>query len=380
MKKVISILVLNGFTHDNRVLNENLSLLKNGYKSVVVAQYDEKIPQHEFISGIEVFRLKLLTKNWPKNIFFKIIKYLEFIVRFLLQFNDADVYHCNDIEALPLGFLVKLLFNTSVKIVYDAHEYEIERSDIGKSIRPVFHLIEGILIKHADLVINVSNSIAGEYERLYKIDKPKLVLNCPRYKPIEKKNLLREELGISNDQKIFLYQGALSSVRGLKKLLTCFSNMEKNKNVVVFMGYGPMEDEIKKCKSKNVYYHEAVSPQYLLDYTSSADYGIFICDNICKSYYYCLPNKLFEYLHAGLPVIVSDLYELGDFVERNKVGLVCRDTSVKSIQKAIEDVLLLNYNELSNNALAISKKFCWEKQEKILISEYANLFKNGITK
>ena len=114
MKKVISILVLNSFTHDNRVLNENLSLLNNGYKSIVVAQYDEKLPQHEFISGIEVFRLKLLTKNWPKNLFFKIIKYLEFVVRFLCRFRDADIYLCNDIEALPLGFLVKLLFNTSV--------------------------------------------------------------------------------------------------------------------------------------------------------------------------------------------------------------------------------------------------------------------------
>ena len=380
MKKVVSVLVLNNFTHDNRVLNENLSLLKNGYKSVVVAQYDEKLPQHEFISGIEVFRIKLLTKSWPKNIFFKIIKYLEFIVRFLLQFNDADIYHCNDLEALPLGFLVKFLFNRQAKIVYDAHEYEIEQSVINKYQRLFFHFLEGSLIKHADLVITVSNPIAREYERLYKINRPKLVLNCPRYNPIEKKNMLREELGIRDDQKIFLYQGALSSLRGLRELLVCFSKMNDDKNVVVFMGYGPMEDEINNCKSKNVFYHKAVSPQKLLGYTSSADYGVFVCGNICKNFYYCLPNKLFEYLHAGLPVIVSDLYELGDFVERNKVGLVCRDTSVKSIQNAIEDVLLLNYNELSNNALAISKKFCWENQEKILISEYANLFKNGITK
>lgn len=373
MKKVISILVLNSFTHDNRVLNENLSLLNNGYKSVVVAQYNEKLPQHEFISGIEVFRLKLLTKNWPKNLFFKIIKYLEFMLRFLQMFNDADIYHCNDIEALPLGFFVKFLFNRKAKIVYDAHEYEIERSDISRSVRPVFHFIEGVLIKHADLVINVSNSIADEYERLYKIDKPKLVLNCPKYKPLNKTNLLREELGIRNDQKIFLYQGALSSIRGLKKLLTCFSDIKDDKNVVVFMGYGSLEDEIKNCKSRNVYFHEAVSPQYLLDYTSSADYGVFICDSICKSYYYCLPNKLFEYLHAGLPVIVSDLYELGEFVRSNKVGLVCRDTSINNIQKAIDDILLLDYNALSKNALEVAKRFCWDKQEKVLISEYAKL-------
>lgn len=373
MKKVVSILVLNNFTHDNRVLNENISLLNNGYKTVVVAQHAENLPQHEYISGIEVFRLKLLTKSWPKNILFKIIKYIEFIVRFLLQFNDADIYHCNDLDALPLGFLVKFLFNRNAKIVYDAHEYEIEQSVINKYQRLLFHFLEGALIKHADLVITVSNSIAQEYERLYKINKPKIVLNCPRYNPIVKKNLLREELGIRDDQKIFLYQGALSALRGLKELLVCFSKMNDDKNVVVFMGYGPMEDEIKNCKSKNVFYHKAVSPQELLDYTSSADFGVFICGNICKNFYYCLPNKLFEYLHVGLPVVVSDLYELGDFVRKNKVGLVSPDTSISNIQKAIDDVLLLNYNDMSKNALELSKTFCWENQERVLISEYSKL-------
>ena len=373
MKKVVSILVLNNFTHDNRVLNENISLTNNGYKTVVVAQYDKNLPLNEYISGIEVFRLKLLTKNWPKNIFFKIIKYLELIIRFLISFNDADIYHCNDLEALPLGFLVKFIFNRQARIVYDAHEYEIERSDIPKSVRPVFHFIEGLLIKHADIVITVSESIAQEYERLYKINKPKLVLNCPRYNPIEKKNLFREELGIRDDQKIFLYQGALSALRGLKELLDCFSKMNDDKNVIVFMGDGPMEEEIKCCKSKNVFYHKAVSPKDLLYYTSSADYGVFICDSICKSYYYCLPNKLFEYLHAGLPVIVSDLYELGDFVRRNKVGLVSRDTSINNIQKVIDDLLLLDYNDLSKNALEVAKKYCWENQERVLIAEYDKL-------
>ena len=350
MKKVVSILVLNNFTHDNRVLNENISLTNNGYKTVVVAQYDKNLPLNEYISGIEVFRLKLLTKSWPKNIFFKIIKYIEFIVRFLLQFNDADIYHCNDLESLPLGFLVKFLFNRNAIIVYDAHEYEIEQSVINKYQRLLFHFLEGVLIKHADLVITVSNSIAQDYERLYKINKPKIVLNCPRYNPIVKKNLLREELGIRDDQKIFLYQGALSA-----------------------LSYGPMEDEIKNCKSKNVFYHKAVSPQELLDYTSSADFGVFICGNICKNFYYCLPNKLFEYLHAGLPGIGSDLYELGDFVRQTKVGLVSRDTSISNIQKAIDDVLLLNYNDMSKNALELSKTFCWENQERVLISEYSKL-------
>ncbi len=369
MKNIVSI-VLNNFTHDNRVLKENLSLSQNGFKPIVVALHEGNLPTHEFFNGIETYRIKLLSKNWSKNPCIQAIKYIELIFRFIFMFKNADIYHCNDLNALPLGILAKLVFNRKARIVYDAHEYEIERTGMGKKTRLFAHLLEGILIKFADLVITVSDSIANEYARLYNMKKPALVLNCPAYKPFVKHDLFREELGIRKDQKIFIYQGGLSKERGLDKLLDYFSSLKDDSKVIVFMGYGSMEKEIKECKSPNVYFHAAVSASVLLKYTSSADYGVFVYENHCKSIYYCLPNKLFEFMHAGLPVIVANLYELSRFVKNNEIGVVAENTSKESIEIAISKIEKLDYQKMSQNALNIAKEYCWENQEKNLIRKY----------
>ena len=372
MKKVVSI-VLNNFTHDNRVLKENISLAQNGFKTTVVALHEGNLPIHEYQNGIETSRIKLLSKNWSKNPCVQVLKYIELVLRFIFSFKDADIYHCNDLNSLPLGILAKFIFNPKAKIVYDAHEYEIERTGMSKSTRLFAHLLEGILIKFADLIITVSDSIANEYAKLYKIKKPTLVLNCPNYKPIKKFDLFREELSIRKDQKIFIYQGGLSKDRGLDKLLDYFSSLKDDKKVIVFMGYGPMEKEIKQSKSPNIYFHNAVSGSELLKYTSSADYGVFVYENNCKNIYYCLPNKLFEFLHAGLPVIVANLYELSSFVKSNDIGVVAESTSRESLQKAINEIENIDYQKMSQNALNLAKDYCWENQEKELIKAYKNL-------
>ena len=368
-KKVYSI-VLNNFTHDNRVLKENLTLKKNGFNLIIVALHENGLPEKERVEDLPVHRIKLVSKNWSKHPIIQIFKYIEFVIRVLFLYHDADIYHCNDLNALPIGVLVKIFFNQKAIIVYDAHEYEIERDGMNKLSRAFCHLLEGILIKTADKVITVSKSIAIEYSKLYNIRLPYLVLNCPNYIQVKRHDLFRQELGIREDQKIFLYQGGLSKARGLDKLLTYFSNQSNDEKVIVFMGYGPMEQEIKNCNSKNVFFHKAVNQDVLLNYTSSADCGIFVYDNLCKSFYYCLPNKLFEYLHAGLPVIVSNLYELGNFVRDNKIGIVTNSTSLSDINAAISDFDKLDLNELKTNARNIAKTHCWAEQEKILLEVY----------
>ena len=372
MKKVISIVLIN-FTNDNRVLKENLTLLNNGYNPTIVAFNEGNLPEKENISGLEVRRIRILTNTWNTSTPVKILNYLFFIFKFLITFNKADIYHCNDLNGLLVGLLAKFFFCNKAKIVYDAHEYEIETSGMGKYKRLFAHLLEGILIKHADLVVTVSDSIANEYIRLYDIKKPTLVLNCPAYKPIIKHDLFREELGIRKDQKIYIYQGALSKDRGLDKLLDYFSSLKDNSKVIIFMGYGSMEKEIRECKSPNVYFHKAVSGSDLLKYTSSADYGVFVYENHCKNIYYCLPNKLFEFMHAGLPVIVANLYELSRFVKNNEIGVVAESTSKESMEKAILEIEKLDYQKMSQNALNLAKEYCWENQEKELIKAYKSI-------
>jgi len=375
LKKVTS-LVLNNFTNDSRVLKENISLQKAGYYVNVVALYDITLKEYEKVQNVPVSRIRLKTRNWSKNKAIQLIKYLEFLFRVVKQYKNSDIIHCNDLNSLPIGVIIKKFFNRKVKIVYDAHEYEINDipNQSTKSIKIKFY-IEKFFIKYADKVITVSNAIADEYVKLYDIEKPALVLNTPSFKAIKKKNIFRETLGIDNKNRIFLYQGGLSKGRGIEILLNVFKTIKNDEVVIVFMGYGPLESLIEEASKeyKNIYLHKTVPPEILLDYTSSADFGISTIEDCCLSYRYCLPNKMFEYLMAEIPVVVSNLYEMKRLVESNGIGIVAQQNTTEGLIVAIKEAINLDKKQLEVNIQKVKSVYNWENQEKVLLSVYKDL-------
>lgn len=375
-KRVVSI-VLNNFKNDSRVLKENISLQKAGYDVQVVALHEEPLEEFEAIENIPVHRLKLKSRNWSKNRLIQVLKYLEFIYLVVKKYKRTDIIHCNDLNALPVGVIIKNFFNREVKIVYDAHEYETEINGLKGFQKSLVKKLEKLLIKYADKVITVSDSIANEYVKLYGIEKPALVLNTPPYKKIESRNIFRETLGIKHKQTIFLYQGGLSEGRGIETLLGAFKILD-NRFVIVFMGYGVLEElvQIASQENSNIYFHKAVSPDILLDYTSSADFGISTIEDTCLSYRYCLPNKMFEYTMAELPVIASNLYEMKRLVEAEKIGIVAEENSSEGLKKVIKKALLLDRKELLRNIKKAKSYYHWQEQEKVLLKVYKNLYAN----
>jgi len=191
LKKVVSI-VLNNFKNDSRVLKTNISLQNDGYDVTVVALYEDGLKEFESIQNIPVHRIKLRSKNWSKNRFVQLLKYFEFLYRTVKHYYNANIVHCNDLNALPVGVIIKLLLNKNVKIVYDAHEYETEIDGLRGVQKRLAKLFEKRLIKYADKVITVSDAIANAYVRDYNIPKPVLILNTPPYKEINKKKIFSE--------------------------------------------------------------------------------------------------------------------------------------------------------------------------------------------
>lgn len=372
LKKTASI-VLNNFTNDSRVLKENVSLYNAGYDVTVVALYENSLKKYDKISGVSVHRINLKSRKLSKNKFVQLFKYIEFVYKVVKRYNKFDVIHCNDLDTLPIGVIIKRFYNKNVKIIYDAHEYETETNALHGMQKKFAKWLERYLIKYADAIITVSDSIANEYARLYDIMKPSLVLNTPPYKNVRKTNIFREKFNIDNDQTIFLYQGNLGSGRGINILLDTFKQLGRE-SVIIFMGYGKV-DRIKQLakENDNIFYHEAVSPDILLNYTSSADFGIATIEASCLSYKYCLPNKMFEYIMAGLPVIVSDLPEMNKIIQKYSVGVVTSSNDVKGIKKAISKAIQLNKNTLSENLIKVQKLYNWEQQEKVLIDVYKEL-------
>ena len=375
MKKVTSI-VLNNFKNDSRVLKENISLQKAGYDVKVVALHEESLKEYDKVQNIQVHRVKLKSRGWSKHKLVQLLKYFEFIYKVVKQYKKSDIIHCNDLNSLPIGVIIKKFFNKNAKIVYDAHEYEINDvpNQSQRSIK-IKYYVEKFFIKYADKVITVSNAIADEYVKLYNIEKPALVLNTPPYREIHKQDIFRETLGIKENQTIFLYQGGLSKGRGIEILLEAFKSIDNKNAVIVFMGYGSLENMIKKTSKvyKNIYLHQAVSTTALLDYTSSADFGISTIEDSCLSYRYCLPNKLFEYLMAEIPVIVSNLYEMRRLVKINRIGIVAEENTPQGLKKAIKEAVKLDKEELKTNIQKVKTIYNWEEQEKVLLNVYKGL-------
>jgi len=376
MKRVVSV-VLNSFTNDSRVLKEAISLQKAGYKVEVIALWEDGLEEHEIIENISVHRIKLKSRNWSKNRLIQILKYIEFLYRVIIKYRDIDIIHCNDLGTLPIGVLIKKFSKKDVKIVYDAHEYETEINGLKGMRKGISKILEKSLIKKVDKTITVSDTIAKEYVRLYNIKKPALVLNTPPFIKIEKKNIFREQLNIGEDKNIFLYQGGLARGRGIEILLETFKELSKDnsKNVIIFMGYGILEDKIKEYSKKysNIFYYKAVSPEVLLDFTSSADFGISLIEDKCLSYRYCLPNKMFEYLMVDIPVIVSNLPEMAKIIEKYSVGVIAKEYSIKGIKEAVNSIIDLDRDKLNKNIQKVKEIYNWQEQEEIFLKVYNEL-------
>jgi len=362
---------LSSLDNDSRILKSISSAQKNNYKIDTISKDTKKVFNFSNVNiDYKAKRYFGIPKIGICFLWYKIIKIL-----YSLPLNKYSILHCNDLNTLPIGVIVKKLFNKNVKIVYDAHEYETEMNGLQGTQKTVTKFLERTLIKHVDKVITVSDAIADEYVRLYNIEKPSLVLNTPPYKRIEKKNIFRETFNISKEKIIFLYQGGLSKGRGIEILLDTFKIMNNNQSVIVFMGYGSLESSIIQAQESNdnIYFHKAVSPEILLAYTSSADFGISTIEDTCLSYRYCLPNKMFEYLMAELPVIVSNLPEMRKLVENNNIGTVAEQNTPEGLKKAIDKAITLDKVELQKNIQKVKEVYNWEEQEKVLLKVYKDL-------
>ncbi|MCH9812847.1 MAG: glycosyltransferase [Epsilonproteobacteria bacterium] len=374
--KRVATLVFNPFVNDSRVLKEATSLGRNGYQITVIAHGGKKLKDTESSTYFNIQRVSYLDRTIPNSTVIKLKAYLKYIKEAISYAKSFDCVHCNDLNTLPIGVFIKIFLNKNIKIIYDAHEYETETNGLKGIQKGVIKVLERFLIPYANKVITVSDSIANAYVKLYNIPKPILILNTPPYQEIEKKNLLRKNLNILEEQIIFLYQGGLSYGRGIETLLETFKQQQnKESHVLVLMGYGALEEKIKEDakKYKNIYFHPAVSPNVLIDYTASADFGVSTIEDSCLSYRFCLPNKLFEYMMAEIPVIVSNLDEMKNFVHSHQVGIIAEENSTKGLHKAIEKALMSDRNRLLKEIKKVKATQNWQVQEERLLKLYKEL-------
>jgi glycosyltransferase involved in cell wall biosynthesis len=188
-------------------------------------------------------------------------------------------------------------------------------------------------------------------------------------------------LKIPEFNKIIIYVGNITINRGLEELIQ--SIVYLNHCVVVIMGRASNFAYSQKLKQlardvaveNKVYYFGPVPFEDVTKYAASADVGVAPIKNACLSYYYCLPNKLFEYIAGGLPTVVSNFPELKRVIKEYNLGRTFNPDDPKDIAEAINYVLSDKdkYEEMKRNALQAAKVFNWENESKKLLEIYKKL-------
>ena len=323
--------------------------------------------------NIKLYLIKKENKK-PKihsKIFFFFHYYLG-VIRLTRKWKIACI-NCHSLSVLPLGYMLKLLHGS--KLIYDAHELETETNGSSGVRKILAKLIERIIIRQVDHVFVVSENIADWYKRTYAIARPTVIFNAPKSQKIGKSNLLRERLRIEKNKKIFIYQGVMNHGRGIDKLLDVFEGRADKNAVLVLMGYGPLVPELKSRAqaSKNIFFQPAVPPREVLKYTSSADVGIALIENTCLSYYFCMPNKLFEYMMAGLPVLASNMKEMNDFITKHNAGEVVNIDSISTINLAIDRLIESDLADFENRNRKVALAYAWPTQADKMIKAYKTI-------
>lgn len=386
MKVVLA--VTNDLINDSRV-NKISNSLSSKYDVVVIGLNqgrDFNYGEYKFKTVlVDDSKLKTNTKNvrsklkrilGPFSIFGKDISIYLFEkksgkkLEYSLIIEDADIYVANDLNTLGVVYKIAKLMNK--KVIYDSHELCVDqysKSIIGKLL---WEKEERKYIKNVDAVITTNEYRSKILKDRYKLTNlPFIIRNIPNLN--KKVNKLSQ-----NKNKIkILYTGNYTGLRGLEELV---ASMEYVLDIfqLHLMGYGNLQMKLieiikeKKLQDK-VFFHDPVPQNIVVDETSKYDLGVVTYLPTNLNNYYCSPNKLYEYIQAGLGIISINLPEPKNIIEKYGNGVLFDSYDPKEIANVINTLKIENIIKFKKNSIAAKEDLCWENEEKKLFSIYESI-------
>ena len=371
---------------DVRVMREATALIQAGYAVSIVDIEDEKKQAiEEEVGGVCLKHIRVsrsfLKTRFSRGSLLRAAQILFGSTLRLIQ-TPTDIYHAHDVSGLLQCYIASRVRRKP--LVFDSHELPLTYMSIrSRWILALLTRLVAYIIPQCVEVITVSSPIVEEMRRCYHLPEVSLIRNIPPYKEVPKSERLRQFLGLAPDTRVVLYQGGLLYNRSLDKLVRAAPFLEP-KVIMVFMGptEGTIQSELEALianegVSERVKILPPVPYEELLNWTASADIGLIVfARDFSQSIRWCLPNKLFEYLMAGLPVLSSQLDAVVEVIETYHVGRIVDSLAPTTIASSINAMLAdpVALAAMRENALrAAQQEFLWEKEGQKLVQLYERI-------
>ncbi|TXH20918.1 MAG: glycosyltransferase [Chitinophagaceae bacterium] len=366
-KKKIIVSVISELTTDQRVIRICTTLEQMGFEVFVIARaLKGAMPLGEY-----KFKASRISCFFKKGI----LAYTEFNIKLFIKllFSKTDFLLANDLDTLTPNFIISKIKNKT--LFYDTHEYFTGVPELTQSPfkQKVWQKLEDLMLPRIKYLYTVNDSVKNKYKSIYPTTHFKIIRNIPPKIMIEPYPIPKHWEG----KIILMMQGiGINPGRGGMELLLAFNQLPQNYQLV-YIGGGLEWKDIKDKRdalglTQRVDMLEKLPPEQLKKYTPLAHIGFTLDGFENENYLFNLPNKIFDYIHAGVPVIATPIPEVKKIVEQYQIGFCLKNTNPKEMATAIEQFIINSsyYNTCKQNTIKAAEVLCWQNEQEKLIEIY----------
>ncbi|WP_040486411.1 glycosyltransferase [Listeria grayi] len=362
-------IVSSNIVQDPRILKQMETIKQVTDDYIVLGKMNAEVTD-ERLAKLD-FHYKLIgSKVNDTTLLKKIVHRIQFgrqVIRYIRNYRPA-VIHANDFDVLLITYLSRY---KGARIIYDAHEIYSKNAFINK-IKILSHFVQRLekhIIKHIDHFITVSHAAKGYYQAEHYPKIPVVITNAPIKQLNEKQTWKKDTFEV-------VYQGQIVSDRGYEEFMEAGTMLADEEIELVIRGFGPLKQKLQDKQSemgiRNVRFAPPVEMDELVSKLRESSVGVILTKGISINFEYTVSNKIFECIHAGLPVILSPVKEHIYLNDTYQFGIVLEEVTPQKIATAIttlkNDTRL--YAELEKNATAAAQQLTWQVEEQKLIALY----------
>lgn len=373
VKRKIVVTVISDLVTDQRVDKVCKTLHSAGYEVALIgACKKQSLPLSS-----RIYKAKRLSMFFGKNMFF----YAEFNIRLFINllFTKADILLGNDLDVMPATYLASRI--KRIPIVYDTHEYYLGQPELTNPVaKVVWKKVEQFIFPRINHIYTICDSFCDLYRKDYQKELF-TVRNVPYKDPASVDLTKHSDLiasidkKIPQDKKLLLFQGAGINVeRGVEELVMAMQFINPEIFHLLIIGGGDRFEYIKQLIHKNGLNDRITTipkvPFEVLRYiTRKAALGFTLDKPTNINHLYGLPNKIFDYLHEGVPVLSSRLVEMEKIITGYNVGILINSHDPEHIAEKIMETFLdpERYKRWKINALHVKDELNWETESKTIL-------------